>query len=34
MLARIGDELTVRLTTHELYENPTVAELAATITAG
>ncbi|WP_217625805.1 SDR family NAD(P)-dependent oxidoreductase [Streptomyces lunaelactis] len=34
LLARIGDELTVRLTTHELYENPTVAELAATITAG
>ncbi|MFE9096516.1 SDR family NAD(P)-dependent oxidoreductase [Streptomyces sp. NPDC007264] len=31
LLARIGDELTVRLTTHELYENPTVAGMAAAI---
>ncbi|MGW1870798.1 SDR family NAD(P)-dependent oxidoreductase [Streptomyces mauvecolor] len=32
LLARIGDELAVRLTTNELYENPTVAALAETIT--
>ncbi|MPY61942.1 SDR family NAD(P)-dependent oxidoreductase [Streptomyces spongiae] len=34
LLARIGDELTVRLTTHELYENPTVAGMAAAISSG
>ncbi|WP_431042219.1 SDR family NAD(P)-dependent oxidoreductase [Streptomyces sp. P1-3] len=32
LLARVSDELSVRLSTHELYQNPTVASLAATIT--
>lgn len=34
LLAMVGDELEVRLTTHELYQNPTVAGLAAAISAG